>query len=360
MSRKIIANVPLIAISSNSYAYLNSFTAALYAAMQGLKEKWTYTELLMLSGAGNRLCWTEGKWVWGNEQLANCGSHPFEYQDRVLSAIGWKYKNFTIERDENGKITNMNEDEIKQDIMDSIERSMPILAQGLIKGDRRDYAVFYGYEDAGSTLIGWDYYQHNAELYLKENWITNLTGYVIFTEKVAPKSERERALDTFKAIAKHARQGEIRGKKVGFAAWEALAKQLEHDDFLKCSVHWSKDTPDNEHGINNLENRFSIYCDTLCQIVERARPIGEPLYFVSLIEKFPEWAEELTIATEAWQDCIDFCGNHGLGYSDEALERFRNPEVRNHLAFQIQCGMKKDIKAIEQIEKILAREKRTE
>ncbi|MEO3944734.1 hypothetical protein [Gorillibacterium sp. CAU 1737] len=96
MSRKLISNVPLITQQADGYAHLTSFIGALYGALQGIGEKYQNAELLSYSGLANRLCWTEGKWIFGNEDIENCNTYPFEIQDRLVSVIGWKAKRIVM------------------------------------------------------------------------------------------------------------------------------------------------------------------------------------------------------------------------------------------------------------------------
>ncbi|NPV79751.1 MAG: helix-turn-helix transcriptional regulator [Firmicutes bacterium] len=358
MSRKLISNVPLITMHSDGYSYLTSFVGALYGALISVGENYDYAELLSCSGLGNRLCWTEGQWIFGNENIENCNVYPFEIQDRLLNAIGWKVKRIVVERDDSKHAVNISEGKIRQDFVDSINKGIPVLAQGITDdGCKHDYDVFYGYEGDGEKIIGWDYYQNNDQPFIRENWERELISYMLLTEKAEPVSERKRIIAAFKAITGHARQGVIRGRKVGFAAWESFLNQLEHDDFSKCSLHPSEEMPNDENGVNSLEHRFIIYCDALCQISQRGQILP---YYKRLVEKFPEWAQELNIAITAWQDCAGYGGylwSQGFSFDDKGYEKFRSPEMRRILADEGRRAMKKEIEAIEQIEKILQKEK---
>lgn len=358
MSRKLISNVPLITMSSDGYSYLTSFVGALYGALKSVGENYDNAELLSYSGLGNRLCWTEGKWVFGNEDIENCNEYPFEIQSRLLSAIGWKAKRMVVERDDRKHALNITEGKIRQDFVESLKRGIPVLAQGITDdGCKHDYDVFYGYEEDGEKIIGWDYYQNNDQPFIRENWERELASYVLLTEKAEPESEPKRIITAFKAITSHARQGEIRGRKVGFAAWESLLNQLENDDFSKCTLHPCEEAPNDENGVNNLEHRFIIYCDALCQINQRGKILP---YYKKLVNKFPEWAQELNTAITAWHACAGYGGylwSQGFSFSDEGFEKFRSPKMRKILADEGRRAMKKEIEAIEQIEKILQKEK---
>lgn len=354
VSRKIIPNVPLVTISGDGYSYLTSYVGAIYAALHAMNEPVDYSELLFVSGAGNRLCWTEGKWVFGNEDIANCGETTFEIQDRLLKAYGWNASEVILKRDTDG-ITNIPIIDIEKDIISSIDRGIPIMVQGLMnQGSPNDYSIIYGYEADGEKLLGWSYYQEDLEPFVVADWKKKLRAYILIEEKTTPMSERERILTAFRAIVKHTKQGEIRGRKVGFAAWESMLYQLEHDDFSHCTVLPSSNAPDNEHGVNSLESRFIIYCDALCQINERGAK-----YIEMLITKFPEWSDELTHALKSWKECSSYGGylwSQGFSFDERGFKKFGEKDARKVLADEGKRSMQKDIEAIKCIEQILEKE----
>ncbi|WP_160688182.1 AraC family transcriptional regulator [Clostridium sp. C2-6-12] len=354
MERKVISNVPLITMSADGFAYLTSFTGALYGALKGLDEDINNPQLLAYSGFGNRFCWTEGKWIFGNEDFENCNETPFEIQSQLLDAIGWKVRRIDIQRDENGKPINIAEEQIREDFVNSLNKGISVLAQGITDdGCKHDYGVFYGYEDNGQKIIGWDYYQSNGEPFIRADWEKELKSYVILTEKTKPEIEKNCIIEAFKRIVEHSKKNEIRGKKVGFAAWRSFLRQLENDDFSKCSLHPSEDNPNDEHGVNSLEHRFIIYCDALCQINQRGQIVG---YYRTLIEKYPEWAEELKIAINSWEECAKYGGflwSQGFTFDEAGFEKFRDPKMRKILADEGYKAMYNDMEAIKQIEIIL-------
>lgn len=215
---------------------------------------------------------------------------------------------------------------------------------------------FFGYEDDGKKIIGWDYYQNDDKPLIRDNWEHELNAYVLLTEKTQSKPEKECIIDVFKLISTHARKNEIRGRKVGFAAWESFLTQLENDDFSKCSLHPSDDLSEDTNGVNSLEHRFIIYCDALGQIYQRSKILD---YYSTLIEKFPEWADELKIAIDSWGECASYGGylwSQGFSFDETGYEKFRNQNIRKILANEGRKAMAKDMEAIEQIDKILCKE----
>jgi hypothetical protein len=186
---------------------MTSFTDALYGALKSLGEDYDNSQLLAYSGFGNRFCWTEGKWIFGNEYFKNCNESPFENQMHLLKNIGWKAKIISLLRDENGNLLNAEEHQIKQDFVESINKGIPVLVQGITDdGCKHDYDIFFGYEDDGEKITGWDYYQNHDKPLVRNGWEHEHNAYVLLTEKTQPKSEKECIIDAFKIITTHARK----------------------------------------------------------------------------------------------------------------------------------------------------------
>lgn len=362
MTRKLIPNVPLIAMFADGYMYLTSVIGALYGALKALGEEYTHAELLSLSGFGNRMCWTSGKWVYGNEVIDSYLEHPFDLQSSVLNAIGWKSVQVNVVRDADGNPLNTTDERIRRDFIDSLDKGVPVLAQGITNdGAKHEYDVFFGYEDNGERIIGWDYYQHNDEHFIREKWERELQGYILLTGKTEPVPERERVIDMFRFIVSGAQKTQVRGRAVGLSAWEAYLHDLESDDFLTCSLHPPVYKTEQElrqanlTGVHDVSQRFGIYCDVLCMISQRGETAK---YCKELAEKYPEWCTELMAAADAWETCGRYAGflwSLGLSFNDTGYEKFREPETRKILADEGRRAMELDRTAVNQIETILRR-----
>lgn len=346
MQRKLIPNVPEILYDGNNAAF---FIILLEATLKGLGEDIDKAKLTALSGEGNRFCWTDGEWVVGNEVTESINEMPFETQKRVLSAIGWDAKYITVQRGKDGNFMNMNTAQIRQDFITAIDKGFPVLIRYIEHADC-DLNVFFGYEDDGQKIIGYNYNNGFEPGVLQpsdvsvpvtwDNWENNIAGYILLQNKTETASERSMALSAFRFISEHARKtGEIRGKKVGLAAWESFLHHLEHDDFSLLSSE-------------DVKGRFGIYCDTLCQIYARK---GALPYYSYLAEQFPEWRNKLETAIQALDDCASYGGflwGQGFTFDEAGIEKFRSPKAREILADAGREAMKKDKIAVEQFEKI--------
>ena len=362
MQRKLIPNVPEIPYDGNNATF---FITLLEATLKSIGEDCDKAKLIALSGEGNRFCWTDGAWVFGNEVTESINETPFETENRVLSAIGWQAKYIPVYYDKDGKFMNTDATQIRRDFVSAIDKGLPVLIR-YKEHDDCDLNVFFGYEDNGQKIIGYNYNDGfepgvatPTDISVPvtwDNWEENLTGYILLQSKAETASERNTALSVFRFISNHARQTrEIRGKKVGIAAWESFLHHLEHDDFSQLEV-LEADAPTVDGIANSAEHRFFIYCDTLCQIDARN---GALPYYRSLAERFPEWKDTLETAIQALSDCASYGGflwNQGFTFDKAGFEKFHSPEARKMLADAGREAMKKDIYAVEQFERILSAE----
>lgn len=358
MQRKLIPNMPEIPYDGNNAAF---FITLLEATLKGLGEECDKAKLTALSGEGNRFCWTDGAWMFGNEVTESINETPFETEMRVLSAIGWQAKYITVHRGKDGSYMNTDAAQIRRDFISAIDKGLPVLMRYREHADC-DLNVFFGYEDDGGKIIGYDYnkgYKPGvspptdiAMPVTWDNWEDNISGYILLQNKTETISERNTALSTFRSISEHARKtGHIRGKKVGFAAWELFLHNLEHDDFANLALR-EADAPTVDSIANSIEHRFFIYCDALCQIDARKKALP---YYRSLTGCFPEWKEPLEAAIQALEDCASYGGflwSQGFTFDEAGFEKFRSGEARKILANAGREAMRKDMLAVEQFERI--------
>jgi len=349
MQRKLIPNVPEIQYDGNNVAF---FITLLEATLKSLGEDCDKAMLTALSGEGNRFCWTDGEWVFGNELTDSINETPFETESRVLSAIGWNAKYITVQRGKDGSFMNTDALRIRQNFVSAIDRGFPVLMSHICHADY-NLNVYFGYEDDGRKIIGYNY-NNGFEAGVSpasdvsvpitwDNWEDNVSGYILLKGKTETASKRASALSTFQFIVEHARRTtEIKGKKVGLAAWESYLYHLQNDDFSNLSSE-------------EVKRRFLIYCDGLCQI--NARKSALP-YYKHLAEQFPEWRDNLEKAIAALDDCASYGGflwSQGFTFDDAGFEKFRSPQARKILADAGREAMQKDLYAVVQFEEVLER-----
>ena len=272
MNRKIIPNIPDIGYDGNETQFgVNLLAAALNIAGAETDR----AELAFYSGMANHFNWIEGDWVGsrGCECFGNNNETPFEEELRLLKIIGWSAKYVIVSRDKDGKMLNSDEEQIKRDFVESIDKGYPILSR---RANNHRYSIIIGYEDNGDKIVckeavdGEGESDHkDAETFVHQNWQDVILDYIVLKERLEPVPERQRILEQLKLITYRARRTDkIRGFiSSGAAAWEAYLHMLEHEDLSKLPLNDGKDS---------LNLRLGIYCDGLCQINERSA--GLPFY----------------------------------------------------------------------------------
>ncbi len=361
MDSHIIQNVPRVAQFIGNESYLTPFIGSLYAALHGMGTPRYYAELLVLSGAGNRLTWRPNDWYGGNCDILSVEDKPFAPHLRVLKAIGLTAKIRLFREIVGLKGPYDPPEAAREEITASIEKGIPVIAMGIIGPP--ECCVVHGFEKGGDVLIGWNYFQDSEGFgpdapFKKENWLPGLYGYLILERTESQPSQRDSALAAFWAISQHARQYEVRGARVGFTAWDEMLRQLEHDDFSRLSGTLLPATPElwnDEVWRTTAQGRFFIYCDALCQIHERGVALH---YYQYLADNYPEWKDCLLPAIAAWKECSAYGGflwKH-VTMDPKGYEKFTDPAIRKILADEGRRSMAKDMEAIEHIERLLKQE----
>lgn len=265
MQRCLIPNVPEIPYDGNNAAF---FITLLEATLKGLGENSDKAKLTALSGEGNRFCWSDDVWMFGNELTESINETLFETENRVLSAIGWQAKYITVHRSKDGSFMNTDATQIRRDFVSTIDKGFPVLIRYIEHPDC-DLNVFFGYEDDGHKIIGYNYNNGYDAGTLPpsdiavpvtwDNWENNLSGYILLQNKEETATERNTALSAFRFISDQARNTTgIRGKKIGFVAWESFLHHLEHDDFSSLAL-LSSDAPTVDGIAHSVEHRFFLF-----------------------------------------------------------------------------------------------------
>ena len=183
---KIIPNVPRIAMFIGSQSYLTPFVGSLYAALQSQGESWQYSDVLAMSGAGNRLRWMPGCWDPGNVDILNCEGNPFAPHFRAFKAVGWNAEVKLAKPIRGMEEPFVDYETARRDILASIDRGIPVIAMGIIGPP--ECCVVFGYKNDGEKLIGWNYFQTDEGFdgekpFEKAEWFPNLWGYILLTGK---------------------------------------------------------------------------------------------------------------------------------------------------------------------------------
>lgn len=354
MSSQVLPNVERIAMFIGDESLLTPFVGSLFTALRSLGADWRYSDVLAMSGAGNRLRWMAGTWDPSNVDILHCEEPPFAPHLRALHAVGFTGETKLVKELSGMKGPFVDESTARGDIVASIDRGLPVIALGVIGPP--ECCVVFGYEDSGARVVGWNYFQGDEGFdpdkpFVRDDWFAHLWGYILLGERVEVPSLRQSGRAALEAVVRHARQDSMRGAKVGLSAWEPMLGQLEHDDFSGLELEFPKGSPiDDASWRNTVRGRFCVYCDALCQIHERG--IAVP-YWEKLAEQAPEWRTELSAAIDAWKQCATYGGFLWKHMRMSDMDKFRTPELRKILADEGRRCMQKDSEAIAHVERLL-------
>lgn len=358
MTERIIPRVPRIAQFIGNTSMLTPYIGSLYAALGGMGRPRPYADLLALSGAGNRLSWRPGTWYGGNCDILSCEDPPFAPHHRVLKALGLTATLRLTQPIAGMPGPYVKETQAREEMMASIDQGIPVIAMGIIGPP--ECCVVHGYREGGKKLVGWNYFQDSEgfagdQPFDKGDWFEGLVGYLLLSPCEEPPAERDSALAALDAIADHAYHPDVRGAKVGLAAWEAMLEQLEQDDFKDC-LQTLLPGPDEVWAdwawTKTLQGRFFIYCDALCQVHERGAALP---FWERMASQYPEWREPLEAAIAAWAACAKYGGYlwQHMSMDEKGYQKFADPAIRKILADEGRRSMALDKQAVEAVKQLL-------
>lgn len=358
MADRIIENVPRVAQFPDGGSMLTPFVGSLWAALSAMGRPRPYADILAMSGAGNRLVWRPGAWDGGNVDILACEEEPFAPHRRALRALGLS-GTYRLARPVAGmEGPFVTEDEARAEIVKSVDAGVPVIAMGIIGPP--ECCVVFGYEGGGEKLVGWNYFQADENFpadkpFEKADWFGGLVGYILLSEAGTAPSGRENALTAARAIVENAARPDVRGAKIGLAAWTAMLDQLEtasFDDCVRVPLVEPGGAWDDSAWERTVQGRFYVYCDALCQIYERGAALP---YWEKVRAENPDWAEPISAAIEAWRACAQYGGflwKH-LTNDEAGFRKFAEPGVRKILADEGRRSMELDKKAVEAIGRLL-------
>jgi hypothetical protein len=231
---------------------------------------------------------------------------PMEPLRRGFEAAGWGHR-LLLRQDfppclkiEHGG--DASRDEMLALIRDSLERGLPVVSLGVVGPP--EPGLITGYDDGGDTLIGWSYFQDDAEgdttiafepngMYRKRDWYETTRGVMAITERAPAPSARESALEALRFGLKVMRTPSVRGLPTGEAALGAWA------DCLKDSSLHSLERPEELSGTHN------IHWYSVGRLAE-ARAWGSGFLNMAA-EALPEAARPLGDAAGCFCDIHDIC-----------------------------------------------------
>ena len=208
----------------------------------------TYAFLVGVSGAAAFLSWKEG-WHGDNPALFYMDADAGAVERHIFEAIGYAYEAVMNEDGHD------NEAVLRQRIIESINRGVPVLAYGVIGPP--EPSIVAGYDEGGDVLIGWSFFQNFPDFsagvefepaaegrpggyFRKRDWFKDTANLIIIGDKVPTKpSLPEVSRDALRRLIKVARTPMVRPEPDapewyrnhhnGLSAYDAWADHLLRD-----------------------------------------------------------------------------------------------------------------------------------
>ncbi|KAF0193878.1 MAG: DNA-binding domain-containing protein [Bacillota bacterium] len=297
-----------------------------WAPLESHKKMWRLNmanvDILGKSGMAFGLLWREG-WHPDNADMMFVAD-PREVIHRAFKAVGYDYE--IIQK------TGNKDDEVnyRTKILESIRRGVPVLGYGVIGPP--ECCLITGYDEVGDVLIGWNFFQHNAEFsagvdfepsgyFRKRNWFRDTWSLIVIGEKHEHKQGQE-VKDLLEWAVSIARTPMVLGRHSGLAAYAAWAKQILND------VEFNTDDP------HVLQQWYGVH-NSAVGIVAECRHWAAS-FLRSIAESNPELCEELFEAAQCYQEEHELMwkiwGLVGSNWQPEAHLRFAASEVRQKSA----------------------------
>lgn len=250
----------------------NSFLSAVEAVAQYLGIDRDYVYLNGVSGAAFRLHFHED-WCPSSPD-PTCGYNSGE---EALKAMGFEYSFEFIEKDDS-----IGQENIRKQIMESIDRGMPVIAIDLITIP--EWGIITGYQSNGEELFCRTYYDKRAgyDIAKKFPW-----AVYFIEEKKETLDDIENYKRSFAIVLENLKTPVYDKYASGIAAFDMWLKRLKTDDFNAMEIGDFK---------NVSHANAWIYERLLC---DREKAI---VYLERISEKIPELTDKLQSLKKLYQE----------------------------------------------------------
>lgn len=252
-----------------------------------------------------------------------------EHNTTIKNAFDWAgYEYEVIEKSQEEG----NQEFIKEKIMGSIDKGMPVLAFGIIGPP--ECLIINGYDENGDVLIGWSHFQDWEQcpketngMFRKTNWYDNLWKIIVTGKKVGRLVSVKNVLTLGLEILQ---KTESEGYIAGLAAYDEWIKYLSNPELEQVSD-------------NMLKTRHEFHHCLVGNLAE-ARCWGGEFLLRASEEMKDENIKEAALCFKNIHDlCWKVWGVLGSYGHQDAWKGFRIMENRSKIADII-----KDIKAMDE------------
>lgn len=258
--------------------------------------------------------------LWHKEYCMSCMdlTQVNDHNDTIKHAYDWAgYEFEVIEKSQEAN----NQEYIKEKIIKSINKGIPVLAFGIIGPP--ECLIINGYENNGNVVIGWSHFQEWEKcdkepngMFKKENWYEGLWKIVVTGKKIGRSVTLGSILSLGLAIMKKV---ESEGYFAGLAAY---------DEWIKYILNPALDNVDDE----TLKTRHELHHHLVGNLAEARCWGGDFLLHAS--QEIQD--ENIKVVADCFKDIHDLCwkvwGVLGEYGQKDVWKGFRNIENRKKIA----------------------------
>lgn len=294
------------------------WAGALYGALKYMGENYAYHQIMGMSGACYRICFTD---VW--DYSCTDALVAFDYATPLYKAIGYSFH--AAER--------LEKRERKAErlaVMEDIQKGKPVLAINLRVAP--EWGIITGYTDNGSRFLCRTYFDEEIFAALEQEDCQNMEerrmvfedneGYLFndfwpfvimhFGEKVNRPSPRDTLKNSLVILVDSFHAGESRGYHQGKGAYEAWIKGLSKEEDFQLEK-FQHENFQYENDKENVLRRLSVNDNMLCCLIDSRRAAADYLrtstYLVTEKEseylvKIAENCQEISDMVSAFRDKV--------------------------------------------------------
>jgi RNA polymerase sigma factor (sigma-70 family) len=319
-----------------------TFVGALMSLLKFMGEEVSKDYVMGASGGAFKLLW-HPQWCPSSGDLVVLGEEPIR---RVFQAIGRDYE-MVMRAEGDAQAA-----ELRQRLMESINRGRPVLAFGVVGPET---CVVAGYEEEGTVALGHSYFHDGSQGYFRKgNWWEEADpsdevgefahgcgGIVTVGEKVKTPSDILRA--TLDWAVELIRAPERDGYVSGLAAYDAWAAALQRDE----------DFPAGD--LEALDFRCLVNANVLLCVLKEARASAAGFLREMAQEGVPG-RDELMAAAVAYQEEAEIVVEAEelapyTWHPEERRLQMADPDLRARLAALVLQAKEKDAQALAHLEK---------
>ena len=334
-------------IEQGAYGSKTMFPICIKAVSEYLGDDVSYAYIMAATGAAFRLVWNRKSWDLSNIDIY----HALKESNEI-----YKYGAMTLGREFD--FIGRKEDTKKEDfvafIKSKIAKGFPVIALGIIGPP--EPCIIAGYEASGDVLVGWNFFQNDAEfsseISLMENGYFRSDGWWENTDTQAamcigavldtPCNDKE--IIKLASAIMEARNEDAYAK--GINAYDAWKDMLLDEKWFE-----------NGAGFDNLFSKLLVQNDAMTCICD-GRKWGAK-YFEELSEKYRETEQAMCRKiAKHFQNVSDIAGEMTSLIGDwsnmeNMLANFESRSVREKIGKLIDTAKSEDAMAYEQIKLLL-------